>query len=414
MCALPRAAAVFLWPAQSTYYWELADSLARGHGFVLDGEPVTFIEPLYPAFLAVLKRLTADSPVAIGLLQAAIGALGGVLLWRCAERLAGSRAAFAAALLYACYPYYVRQAGAWIEVCLATTLAIGAAWQYVRIENIKGAALCGLWLGLLILTRATFLVTLVAFVTCLVVARHFDRALALLLVALGICLPWTLRTHAIDRSTLPPRVGENLFVSTGEFSRAAGPRYDVDLLVEHSYDLIADEVARREKRIRLPDGSPIACCSSTLSPTPPRILSRPRGSRHGTSLPVRSTAASRLREVLVHTRGRHRIRRALRRPRQASMARRSGAYRGPVAAAGVWRCRCVAPAPPAARRSGTSGSGGVGRAGLHDFLSDDPSARASDVRLDVLRRGGVGGDDGKTLTKVLAPTDSSATTPPPR
>ncbi len=97
MCALPRAAAVFLWPAQSTYYWELADSLARGHGFVLDGEPVTFIEPLYPALLAVLKRLTADSPVAIGLLQAAIGAVGGVLLWRCAERLAGARAAFAAA-----------------------------------------------------------------------------------------------------------------------------------------------------------------------------------------------------------------------------------------------------------------------------------------------------------------------------
>ena len=245
MCALPRAAAVFLWPAQSTYYWELADSLARGHGFVLDGEPVTFIEPLYPAFLAVLKWLTADSPVAIGLLQAAIGAVGGVLLWRCTERLAGARAAFAAALLYACYPYYVRQSGAWIEVCLATTLAIGAAWQYVRIENIKGAAFCGLWLGLLILTRATFLVTLMAFITCLVLARHFDRALALLLVALGICLPWTLRNHAIDRSTLPPRVGENLFVSTGEFSRAAGPRYDVDLLVEHSYDLVADEVAGR-------------------------------------------------------------------------------------------------------------------------------------------------------------------------
>ena len=173
ICALPRAAAVFLWPAQSTSYWELADSLARGHGFALDGVPVTFIEPLYPALLAVLKRLTADSPVAIGLLQAAIGALGGVLLWRCADRLSGARAALAAAVLYACYPYYVRQRGAWIEICLATTLAIGAAWQYIRIENIKGAALCGLWLGLLILTRATFLVTLV---TCLVVARHFVLA----------------------------------------------------------------------------------------------------------------------------------------------------------------------------------------------------------------------------------------------
>ena len=149
-------------------------------------------------------------------------------------------------VFYTLYPYYVRQSGAWIEVCLTTTLAIGAAWQFTSAStSIKSASLCGLWLGLLMLTRATFLVTLVGLVACLVFARRFDRALALLLVTFGVWLPWGLRSHRLDRSILPPRVGENLFVSTSEFSRAAGPRYDVDLLVEHSYDLIADEVARR-------------------------------------------------------------------------------------------------------------------------------------------------------------------------
>jgi len=245
MCVLPRAAAVFLWPAQSTYYWELAGSLAHGHGFALDGEPVTFIEPLYPAFLAVSRMVTADRATAVALLQAAVGALGGVLLWRCADRLAGARAAWFATLLYAIYPYYVRQSGAWIEVTLATTLAIGTVWQYLRIDGITRAALCGLWFGLLILTRSTFLVALAAFAAVLVTSRHLDRALALLVVAAGVSVPWMLRNHAIDGSWLPPRVGENLFVSTSEFSRAAGPRYDVDLLVEHSYELIADEAVRR-------------------------------------------------------------------------------------------------------------------------------------------------------------------------
>ena len=75
MCLVPRAAAVFIWPAQSTYYWELADNLARGHGFALERRPVTFMEPLYPAFLAVLKRVTNDNPLGCQtLLQAAIGA----------------------------------------------------------------------------------------------------------------------------------------------------------------------------------------------------------------------------------------------------------------------------------------------------------------------------------------------------
>jgi hypothetical protein len=245
MCLVPRAAAVFIWPPQPTYYSELANSLARGQGFTSGGEPITAIEPLYPAFLAVLERVTGGNAVATGLLQAAVGAIGGVLLWQLAEQLGGRRAAIGTTVLYALYPYYVRQAGAWIEVCFATTLLIAAVRQYTRIENIRGAALCGAWLGLLVLTRATFLVLLVGLTATLALSRRPGRALALFLVAIGVTLPWTLRDRGVDGSLLPPRVGENLFVSTSEFSRMAGPRYDVDLLVQHGYDLAGDEIIRR-------------------------------------------------------------------------------------------------------------------------------------------------------------------------
>ena len=245
MCAVPRLAAALFFHPVANYYWDLAGSLAAGHGFALGGEPSTFMEPLYPAFLAALRRLTGDHVLAVELLQGGFGALGGVFLFLCAERLAGRRAAFAATALYAFYPYYARQSVAWIEVTFVTTLLIAALRQFSRIENIKGAALCGLCLGLLLLTRSTFLVTLIALAGWLAISRQTGRSLILVAVALAVALPWWLRNRGIDGSFLPPRAGENLFVSTSEFSRAASPRYDVDLLIPHAYESIADEVARR-------------------------------------------------------------------------------------------------------------------------------------------------------------------------
>ena len=268
--------AVFFWPAHTTYYWELADSLARGRGFTLDGRPVTFMEPLYPAFLAVLKLATNDSIVASALLQAAFAAAGGVLLWRCSERLAGGRAALIATLFYAFYPYYVRQAGAWIEMSFATTLLIAAVWQYSRIENIRGAAVCGVWLGLLVLTRATFLVSVAGLFTMLVLDRHLTRALTLLVVTLGLVLPWAVRGWVIDGSLLPSRVGENLYVSTNRLSRAVGPRYDIDLLVPYAYEEIADEMPTSRPGTRMRRLG-IAFFATTLSGSPRRIHSRSRG-----------------------------------------------------------------------------------------------------------------------------------------
>ena len=103
--------------------------------------------------------------------------------------------------------------------------------------------MCGVWLGLLVLTRATFLLSVAGLFTMLVLDRHLTRALTLLVVTLGLVLPWAVRGWVIDGSLLPSRVGENLYVSTNRLSRAVGPRYDIDLIVPYAYEEIADEVA---------------------------------------------------------------------------------------------------------------------------------------------------------------------------
>ena len=52
-------------------------------------QPVTSHRATLSCVPGLLKRVTAGNPIAVGLFQAAIGAIGGVLLWRCADRLAG-------------------------------------------------------------------------------------------------------------------------------------------------------------------------------------------------------------------------------------------------------------------------------------------------------------------------------------
>jgi hypothetical protein len=73
-------------------------------------------------------------------------------------------------------------------VSFATTLLIAAVRQYARIENIRGAAVCGVWLGLLVLTRATFLVSVAGLFTMLVVDRHLTRVLAMPVVTVGLVI----------------------------------------------------------------------------------------------------------------------------------------------------------------------------------------------------------------------------------
>ena len=108
---------------------------------------------LYRAALSLLlaawRVLSRDVPAVVLLFQIALASCAGVLLFTLVRRLVSPLAAFIAAIMYAAYPYLVRQASAYLEITLATTLAIAAVLLLTRIETRRQAAASGFVLGLL-------------------------------------------------------------------------------------------------------------------------------------------------------------------------------------------------------------------------------------------------------------------------
>jgi 4-amino-4-deoxy-L-arabinose transferase-like glycosyltransferase len=239
MCAAPRLLALGLFPPRtSTYYNELATSLLTNGTMAFDGVPSTYMEPLYPLFLAVARLVTGDSTVLAIVLQVAVAAFGGVLLYRLGSRLANPRTGFWAAVFYALYPYLVRQSVARLEITLCATLAIAAALLLTRVERIRDAIAAGALLGLLMLTRTSFVVAALGAAAWLAwqgrpstsLGTRTRLAAVFLLTTLLVEGPWLVRNMWIDGSPLPSRMGENLYVSTSDYA-ALLPLHDIDLVV---------------------------------------------------------------------------------------------------------------------------------------------------------------------------------------
>jgi hypothetical protein len=158
--------------------------------------------------------------------------------------LAGPHAGLWAAVIYAFYPYLVRQSVARLEITLCATLAIAATLALTRTERLRGAIGTGVLFGLLMLTRTSFVIAAIG--AALWLARHPSTrfanptsfgaggrsrlGVAMLLSALIVEAPWLVRNTRIDGSPLPARVGENLYLSTSDYA-AAVPEHDIDLLV---------------------------------------------------------------------------------------------------------------------------------------------------------------------------------------
>jgi 4-amino-4-deoxy-L-arabinose transferase-like glycosyltransferase len=244
ICAAPRLLALAMFtPGVSTYYDELATGLLTTGTFGFNGVPSTYIEPLYPAFLAAARTITGNSLPLVLALQIAIASIGGVLLYRLGSRLAGPSIGLCAGVLYALYPYLVRQSVARLEITLCTTLAIAATLSLTRTADARGAIASGAWLGLLMLTRTSFVVAAMAAAFWLAWRGRGRLAAAMLLTALLVEAPWLVRNARVDGSPLPSRIGENLYLSTSTYA-AVVPAHDIDLLVPLALADVREEVER--------------------------------------------------------------------------------------------------------------------------------------------------------------------------
>lgn len=238
ICALPRLAAVWFFPAPGeTQYSALARSLVTAHQYALDGTVTARIEPLCPAVFA-LGYVLFGSMLTLPLV---LSAVAGVALYALTRDATGSgRAAWIAALLYACSPYLVRQAASPMEVTLATSLLIFTARRMRDVGTAARAASAGLLLGAIVLTRFSFLPVSVGGLALLWRRRRVNAAIATAVMIVCV-VPWMAYSRAIDGAIWPSRVGENLYVSTSDWARAVVPTTNVDVLVPLTTDLVRDE-----------------------------------------------------------------------------------------------------------------------------------------------------------------------------
>ena len=246
-CAAPRLAALMVWPVDTgTLYYALATSLAQERRFAIDGDATTHIEPLYPAVLAVLQLLFGDTPPILLVAQIAMACAAGVLLFAFTRDQTGDeRAAWIAALLYAVSPYLIRQSVSFMEVTPAIALLIAATWRVRVIASPSHAAAVGILFAAIVLTRASLLPVVVC--GLILVARRNGGARALVATAVfAACVaPWTVFSRQTQGSVLPPRIGDNLYVSTSALAEPIVPRYNVDLLMPLVDDIVRDEMTRR-------------------------------------------------------------------------------------------------------------------------------------------------------------------------
>ena len=267
-CALPRFLALAVWSVDpDTLYYALSTGLVRDHLLAINGGVTARIEPFYPMALAAGRLFTGDHPDALVVLQILAASAGGVLLFLFTrDQAADARAAWIAALLYAVSPYLIRQSVAFMEVTAATVLLIAAALVLQRVffrlkaEATKteatrpaiswlplsaGSLLVGLLLSAIVLTRFSLAPMAIGAVMLIGLRAGARRALLVIAVAAACLLPCLLFNRATTGTLLPPRVGENLFVSTSEYARPIVPTLNVDLLLPLVDELVRDEMVRR-------------------------------------------------------------------------------------------------------------------------------------------------------------------------
>ena len=224
-------------PRLESYYLGLADSMIHTGVLGLDGRPSAAFEPVYPLFLAAARLIFGERILLIQVAQVLIASLGAPLLYCLTRRLTGSRAAaLIAGALFALHPLLVRQASAASDLALVASLLIAFTLAFVRIRDVRSAAIAGALLGVVVLTRSMVL-PLVLFAGAILMT-YGQRAHAAVLVscAITVIAPFAARNYAVSGSLTPTRSGINLYIGNSAYTSDLVPDYDLDLLEPEGYE----------------------------------------------------------------------------------------------------------------------------------------------------------------------------------
>jgi 4-amino-4-deoxy-L-arabinose transferase-like glycosyltransferase len=231
------------------YYHLQAVTLADGHGF-LEPIGIAFLHgfeatakhpPLYALVLASVTRVGralhlghSDATIVHQVASAFLSSAGVVAIGLAARRVAGSRAAVAAALLAAVYPaLWVNDALVMSEsiVVLTTALFLLAVFAYLDRPSMGRAVGVGATIGLAVLARSEALALVLVVVVPLVLARRaMPRRVRFsqLAVALGVTalllMPWIVRNFtAFDQPVFLTTNLDSVFAGANCSRTYSGP-----------------------------------------------------------------------------------------------------------------------------------------------------------------------------------------------
>jgi 4-amino-4-deoxy-L-arabinose transferase-like glycosyltransferase len=258
----------------------LGAGLARGDGYTnpyarldnlireRDGlEPrevpaTAFYPPGYPAFVGSIVWVVLHSPIAdddavlaVGFVQALVGALTVFFVFLLARRVFDARVALLAAALVACWPNLIATTATLQLETVFVALALAVAVACVPLVTADPPStgrlvLVGALTGMVALVRPTVGLLLVAALATRVLARRpWRETLVVTAVLAGtvalVVLPWTVRNAVRMDAVVPLSTGIGPALCQSRNADATG-RLDIEILEAHCAGAHSDNAAEQE------------------------------------------------------------------------------------------------------------------------------------------------------------------------
>lgn len=246
-------------PGKLVHIWEsgpeivnIATAISSHRGFSspfgIETGPTAWIPPVYPGLLAGIFLIFGQQSVlaaaTILIVQAILSSLTCVPLYAIAKRTFDERSAVWSAWAWALFPYEVVLPGLFVwETCLSGFLAVSLC--YLSTSEYADERWGGIWVGVLWGIAALTNAALLSLMPVFLFVGYRERRMrckgvaTVVLVAVVVICPWTVRNWAVFRTLVPLRsnFGEELWKGNhpgglGRIEFGIGP---------------ADNVAQRER-----------------------------------------------------------------------------------------------------------------------------------------------------------------------
>ncbi|MGB3339945.1 MAG: glycosyltransferase family 39 protein [bacterium] len=205
-------------------YGVLGINLLHGHGlaYASDQGSTVYRGPLYPAFIAsVLWFGNNWYPGSIWIAQCLLHGLTCLFVYLLAKKLVNRRRAIVIGFCCAAYPVMFWFAPRmWNEMLLMFLMVclLYAALRFFEKPTILRSICIGVITGLMCLTKATFLVFVVALPLLFLLlcpVKKAGYALLMAFAALIIILPWTVRNYILVKRIIPVHTGAGFNIKVG-------------------------------------------------------------------------------------------------------------------------------------------------------------------------------------------------------